>query len=134
MIVGGDIWRDIMKPYRWYEYRPGAAKYPIGLENRSTIKPTTPPQDDLGTRWYVRYAIVGCFLWFAFWISTNESMARLWWLALMAVLVAACLAWEILLLLLAGGLLYVFFGAVAALPVSVAIIIGALMIADSKSK
>ena len=83
--------------------------------------------------WYFRYplaiaVIVGLF-------EMPDNAAQHWWVPVVMVCFAAVLMFEILvfavLAAIIGGLVSLFFGAVAGIPTSAAIIIGALIIANS---
>ena len=83
-------------------------------------------------KWYVRYPMAILFLALAWWLlKVNEE---LWWASIFFVVVAAVSARELSLiaLLCLGG--YLLFIGVAALPVSVAVIVGALIIASAIKK
>ena len=77
--------------------------------------------------WYFRYTLAALMLFGAWWIVSEKE--KLWWLAIMLVIVAAFQAREFSLLVLAGIVVFLLFQGMAALPVSVAIIIGAVIIA-----
>lgn len=80
-------------------------------------------------RWYFRYPLAALMLFGAWWIVGEKE--KLWWLAILLVIVAAFQARELSLLILAGVVVYLLFQGVAALPVSVAVIIGAVIIASA---
>ena len=82
-------------------------------------------------RWYLRYPIAVVVLAFSGWLFT--AYPYLWPVAALFALDAAILARELSLLLLALGALWLVFKLFAALPVSVAIILGALIIAAGAS-
>ena len=78
-------------------------------------------------RWYLRYTIALAIVAFAALLVTEVSY--LWPIAAFLVLDAAVLARELSLLLVTLGVLWLVYKLLAALPVSVAIILGALIIA-----
>jgi hypothetical protein len=80
-------------------------------------------------RWYVRYPIALLILWGAWYIFEKKPNA--WWVAAIAAFAALYYARELALFALSIGLLYALFQGIAALPVSVAIIIGAIIIASA---
>ncbi|WP_020157045.1 MULTISPECIES: hypothetical protein [Methylobacter] len=83
-------------------------------------------------RWWFRYPLAALML-YAAWVLTNEYPEDEWksWACL---IFAAVQARELSLLILAGVFIYLFFKVVAILPASVAIIIGAIIIANSLSR
>jgi len=82
-------------------------------------------------RWYVRYPMAALMLWGAWMFLENDKSL---WMVVGATLMAAFLAREISLLILVGMLIYLVFQGIAALPVSVAVIIGAIIIASAMRK
>lgn len=90
---------------------------------------------ELWTRWYTRYAVGALLIWLS--ITLFSDAGRDAWIVGLTVLAAGlwCMRevalWAIG-LAIAGGLLYLAVGAIAGIPVSVAIIIGALIIANSR--
>lgn len=81
-------------------------------------------------KWYVRYPIAILLLGSASWLVNSQE--NLWWLSLLLVVYAGIYAGELSLIILVciGG--YLLFQGVAALPISVAIVLGALIIASAK--
>ena len=94
------------------------------LEERAE---TQRKEDEFYSRWYVRYSLAAICLWgsWHFLTAKNEQV----WLAVIAALMAALFAREISFLIIVLGVLYLLFIGVAALPVSVAVVIGAIIIA-----
>ncbi|WP_036171644.1 hypothetical protein [Massilia sp. 9096] len=87
--------------------------------------------------WYARYTLGALLFWLAYAIATGGDR-NAWMLATTAavgglICMKELALWAIGLGIL-GGLAYLAFGAIAGLPVSVAIIIGALIIANSRKK
>jgi len=82
-------------------------------------------------RW-IRYPAAVLIVWFAVEIWTQKPGA--WWLALLALLYAAWFAREVAGVAIVLGGIYLLFQGIAALPVSVAIVIGALIIASALRK
>ncbi len=89
-------------------------------------------QEEYDDKWYFRYPIAIFMLYGAYWIINERE--NLWWAAILALLVAAFQAREVSLFLLAGGIIYLIFQVVSALPVSLAIVLGAIIIASSLKK
>lgn len=82
-------------------------------------------------RWFVRYALSALFLWGAYFVATGPMGNNLWWVVLGPVALAAFQAWEVTLLAIGIGMLVAVFHGIAALPVSAAIVIGAVIIASA---
>src|SRR4051794_27994912 len=70
----------------------------------------------------------------AFHISYCGSPKGPSWLAFALCIFAVCMMYEILVALILGGLAWALFGAVARIPISPALIMGAVIIADSNKK
>lgn len=83
-------------------------------------------------KWYVRYPIAVLLLGVAWWLVTQRE--NLWWLSIILVVSAAVYAREVSLLLLLALGAYLLFQGVAALPVSIAVIIGAIIIANANKR
>ena len=83
--------------------------------------------DEHMRRWYFRYPTAAVILLAAYWVVVKHP--QIWWLSILLVLVAAIYAWELSLLGLAALIADEIFKGVAALPVSVSIVIGAIIIA-----
>lgn len=79
--------------------------------------------------WWVRYPLAGLLVWGAAALYAEKPQA--WWASLAFVIWAMVLAKEISLLVLLVGAAILLFQGVAALPVSVAVIIGAIIIASA---
>lgn len=87
-------------------------------------------QNDIFDRWYVRYPLAFFMLWAAWYLINMNKKPDLWWMAvLLAVPAAIYFARELSLVLVSIGVLYLFIKGIASLPISVAIIIGAIIIA-----
>ncbi|MBP6962681.1 hypothetical protein KBB49_04045 [Candidatus Saccharibacteria bacterium] len=84
---------------------------------------------DQEDRWYFRYPFALLMLWAAYYIAENKQNAV--WLSVCLVLIAAYQARELSALIIIFALLYLVWLGVAALPISVAIIIGAIIIATA---
>jgi hypothetical protein len=80
---------------------------------------------------WVRYASAAVMIWGAVWLLQSNKDGKDAWLAIGLLIYALIRAREISLLLLGVGALWLLFHGVAALPVSVAIIIGAIIIASA---
>lgn len=104
----------------------------VAVENQLKQQESARQSDELISRWYLRYPIAAVMLLAAYWAAVKA--VHLWWLALLLVVVAALEAWELSLLALAGLVAYWLFKGVAALPVSVAVVVGALIIATALRK
>jgi hypothetical protein len=83
-------------------------------------------------RWYFRYPVAALMLFGAYWIV--EKKEQLWWVGLLLVVVAAFQARELSLLIVAALVIYLLFQGPAALPVSIAIVVGAIIIANALRK
>ena len=87
--------------------------------------------DEFWDRWYIRYgmacaSVIGAAVLYS--ASPNK-----WFLSALLLLLAIILAREILLILLISGVAYFVFRGIASLPVSVALILGAFIIAGAIS-
>jgi len=82
---------------------------------------------EFADRWYVRYALASVCLWVAWHFLTLESPKV--WVAVIAAIFAALAAREISLLIILFGIGYLLFVGIAALPISVAVIVGSILIA-----
>ena len=86
----------------------------------------------------VRYPLAALVLWFAYYVSQEWTDRRSWIIVLAAACCGLCLARElfgwVLGLAVVGGIAWALFAGVAALPVSAAIVIGALIIASAMRK
>ncbi|MBI3777861.1 MAG: hypothetical protein HY274_02940 [Gammaproteobacteria bacterium] len=89
-------------------------------------------QEELENKWYVRYPLAALMLWGAWYIL--DTKPDRWWLAAFAALAAAFFAREISFFLIVVGLGYLLFQGIASLPMSAAIIIGAIIIASAIKK
>lgn len=85
--------------------------------------------EEFENKWYVRYPIAVLILWGAWYIVDKKPDS--WWIAALVALAAIYFARELALLLIGIGLIYLLFQGIAALPVSIAIIIGAIIIASA---
>ena len=84
--------------------------------------------------WWVRYLSAGAMVWFAIYSIQTDKKGEGWLFAIGLFIYALIRAREIsILVLLVGGAILIFKG-VAALPVSVAVIIGALIIASAMKR
>jgi hypothetical protein len=83
-------------------------------------------------KWYVRYPIAFLLLAAAWWLASERE--NVWWLSIVLVVSAAVYAREVSFLLLLALGAYLLFQGIAALPVSVAVIIGAFIIAGAIKK
>jgi hypothetical protein len=92
--------------------------------------------ENLWARWYIRYSCGIALLWASAACAKAEkgSIVLAILLALNSLYCLKEVAAVVLGLSIAGGLLYALFGVVAGIPVSVAIIIGALIIANSRNR
>lgn len=101
------------------------------LESQKQIKEAEAARRaaEMEDRWYYRYPLAALMLFGAWWIVGEKE--KLWWLAVLLVIVAAFQAREFSLLILAGVVVYLLFQGIVALPVSVAVIIGAVIIASA---
>jgi hypothetical protein len=83
--------------------------------------------------WWLRYPTGLGLIWLSiFHIASSPKVPG--WLAFALCIFAVCMMYEILVALILGGIAWAFFGAIAGIPTSVALIIGALIIADSNKK
>ncbi len=102
------------------------------LEIRRKQDESAREQAEFVDKWYVRYPMASLFLWVAFDSSIIKPDKE--WLSWLAVIFAAFFARELSILLIVGGILYAVFQGMASLPVSVAVIIGACIIAGAIKK
>jgi hypothetical protein len=84
-------------------------------------------------RWYCRYPIAAALLYFAFNLPPQKNDKDCW-LPIVMVLGAAVFAHELSLLLIGCGVFYLLVNGIASLPVSVAVIIGACIIAAASKR
>lgn len=95
-----------------------------GLWRKLVEAINAPGSDD---KWWVRYPLAIGILWVAWYLV--EKKPQLWWLSALFVLGAAAQAREVSLVLIGLALLAAVFAGLAALPVSLAIVLGAALIA-----
>lgn len=79
--------------------------------------------------WWFRYPLAALICVGAWWLS--DIKPNMWWVGIIGVIYAMILAREISLLVLGIGAIYLVVQGIASLPVSIAIIIGALIIASA---
>ncbi len=84
---------------------------------------------EIVNRWYIRYPIAAFLVYVAWWFA--EQKGDQWWLSIGGLIMAVYFAREISLLVIIGVVLYMLFQGIAALPVSVAVIIGAIIISNA---
>lgn len=89
-------------------------------------------QAESDDKWYVRYPLAALMLFGSVYLIQDSP--KLWWVALCGVIVAAFQAREISLIALAFGGIWFLFKGIASLPVSAAIIVGAMIIAAALRK
>jgi len=89
-------------------------------------------QEEFENKWYVRYPLALLMLWGAWYILDTKPDS--WWLAAFVALAAAFFAREVSLVLIVVGLGYLLIQGIASLPVSAAIIVGAIIIASAIKK
>lgn len=82
--------------------------------------------DRLLERWYVRYPLAGVVLWAAAYLMDVKD-GKFWWLSVVAGLLAIVLMRELAFFMVTILAVVLLFQGMAALPVSVAIIVGALI-------
>jgi hypothetical protein len=82
---------------------------------------------EMEDKWWFRYPRAALFLWGAWYITEKRPGA--WWLAVIAVLLAAFMAREMSLLLIGLALLGAVLGGLAALPIPLAVVIAGALIA-----
>jgi hypothetical protein len=85
--------------------------------------------EEIEKRWWFRYPLAILIVVASIWVS--EIKPNLWWLGVIGAIYAAILAREASLLILGVGAIYLVFKGIASLPVGVAIIVGALIIASA---
>lgn len=83
--------------------------------------------------WWLSYSVGLAIIWFSIFHRVDNTKAP-GWLALALCIVAVCMMYEILVALVLGEIAWPIFGAIAGIPTSVALIIGALIIANSNKK
>ena len=81
------------------------------------------------SRVWVRYPLAGLILWGAFTVVSQEN--HIWWWPVLLALWAAWLARELSLIVLFIAICYALLKGIASLPVSAAVIIGAIIIASA---
>ena len=81
----------------------------------------------LESKWWYRYGVATLILFGAGWMY--EAKPNLWWVSGIAVLVAMIYAWELLLLIIGGVVIWFAYQGLASLSVTGAIIFGACIIA-----
>jgi len=84
-------------------------------------------QREMEDKWWFRYPMAALFLWGAWYIVERKPAA--WWMAVIAVLVAAFMAREVSLALLALALLGAVLGGLASLPLPLAVVLAGGLIA-----
>jgi hypothetical protein len=82
--------------------------------------------------WWGRYAIGIGLIWYVIHTAYDPDTSR--GLIICLIVIAACVMYEILLGLIFIGIAWAIGGAIAGIPTSVAVIIAALIIADSNKK
>lgn len=86
--------------------------------------------------WYLRYPAAAGLISFAVYLLNYDTNAQRWWVPFGLGALALLFMFEILFIAIFaaifGGLVWMAFGAIAGIPTSVAIIIGALIIANGK--
>jgi hypothetical protein len=85
------------------------------------------------TAW-ARYVSAALLIWFAIWFAQQDANGKHWWLPVAAFIYALIRAREISIGVLVLGGIYLIFHGIAALPVSVAVIVGAMIIASAMKK
>ena len=86
-------------------------------------------QSEFEGTWYYRYPAAAFWLFVAYHVVVRWP--SLWWVSILIVLVAAFQARELSLFLIGVGCMYLVVQGIAALPTSLAIIFGALIIATA---
>lgn len=89
-------------------------------------------QAEFEDKWYVRYPFAALCLWGAWHFAEIKPDKE--WLPIVCLIAAAIFARELSFLLIIGGILYAIFIGWSSLPVSVAVIIGACIIAGAIKK
>jgi len=84
------------------------------------------------TAW-ARYVSAALLIWFAIWFAQQDANGKHWWLPVAAFIYALIRAREISIGVLVLGGIYLIFHGIAA-PVSVAVIVGAMIIASAMKK
>ncbi|WP_447937677.1 hypothetical protein [Thermomonas fusca] len=84
------------------------------------------------SKWYFRYPMAALMAGGGIYLIVENE--RIWWLGALLCIVALFQAWEMLLLGLLAGAIYLVFKGIAALPISVAIVVGALIIASALAR
>jgi hypothetical protein len=101
-------------------------------EKRAAKQANQKQLDHFFARWWVRYPLAGLVLWGAY--LMYQDRPNKWMLPLAAVVAAMLMAKELSLLILGVAAVVLLFKGIAALPVSVAIIAGAIIIASALKK
>jgi hypothetical protein len=90
------------------------------------------PKHNDSTPWWARYLAGGAIIFGSLLLYGEPNVPG--WIALLGIVMAAFMMYEILLGLILIGIAWAFFGLIAAIPTSVAVIIAALIIANSNQK
>lgn len=111
----------------WFRKRRLVPTPQSAAEHAAKMAETERKQREMEDRWWFRYPMAALFLWGAWYIAEKRPGA--WWLAVVAVLLAAFMAREVSLFLLGLALLGAVLGGLAALPVPLAVVIAGALIA-----
>ena len=84
--------------------------------------------------WWVRYPLVGLIGWGVRYCCNNFDGLGLWTVLILAFFATLALAREVALAAIVGGIVWAIWGVFAAVPTGAAIIIAALIIANSNQK
>lgn len=132
--VGGQL-AYVLTTKRTFVLSPEGAEAKKQDETPATAEPT-PESIEVSRKFdeftagpLFRYPVAGLLGWIAWYVA--DSRPDIWWVSVVLVLFAAGLAREMTLVVLAIGIGYLAFQGLASLPVSAAIIIGALIIASA---
>jgi len=86
-------------------------------------------REEAAGKWYSRYPLAALMTGGGMYLILERE--SLWWVGGILCLIALLLAWEVLLIGLVIGVFYFIFQGIAALPLSVAVVVGAVIIATS---
>lgn len=128
-LIPGGLYTYIVRynPHKRIETTPvPVEKTPVQLEEEAIAERKSRELED---KWWYRYPMAILMLGGA--IYLNDANPKVWWLAVLLGFAAILMMREILILLLALGAGWLLYSGITALPVSVAIIIGAIIIASA---
>lgn len=129
-LTGLYIWREF-KPAK--EFVPSSAAKDemarLEIENADKALVAKAKEDELYDKWWFRYLSASFMVGGAIWLS--EYKPKLWFVSVILVILAILSARELIFLILGVGAIWLLVAGIASLPVSLAVIIGAIIIASA---